>query len=1128
MASTVETTGVLGMVSGGTGVAHTSPAAGSIAYSDGSGIQLSTVGVLGQVLASTGATAPTWADVEVVIAVPANTVRAGPTSGADANPTYRALVNNDLPSTGVAANTYGSASGVSVVTVNLKGVVTSATTTAIAIANTAVSGLGTMSTQNANNVTITGGSITGITDLAVADGGTGASTKADARVNLLPAYAGNANKRLTVNVAETDVDWVTDGGGTVTSVAALTLGTTGTDLSSTVANGTTTPVITLQVPTASATNRGALSSTDWSTFNGKQDVFGSQTANYVYAAPNGIAGSPTFRALVSADIPSLSASYVPYTGASSDVDLNAKHLVNISHLGVGAITTAPDILVRTVGDNGSLSRIAMRGYSSDANSSAIRVSKYRGTAIAPQVPLSGDSLGKFELAGYGTTSANAYPQTSIEGIATETWGATARGTKALIKVTPNTTINQVTAVTVDQDLSVAMAGALTVTGHTTFEGVTSTGATGTAKLVYSTSPALITPLLGVVTSGDFSTGIFSWPTFNQNTSGSAATLTTARNIAGVSFNGSADITLALDNLSDVIIAIPVVDQILKYNGTDWVNGAANSISGGTGIEFFNATPTITAAGTNNALPILTLTQTPVTTAEQTSTTTSINGTVAAAAWLSTALGRTTIDAGIWDYTVFASISTATGTNTLTRQTYSALPFVTGTVTTTGTGTSRTATASAGTPFAVTEIVASATNTLASYLQTPQGLYQITARASDTSVTITTLSTYVNESAVAGSVWKLLFGGLTTPTLSTTIAQYDITTTQPAFTVTVLTKLGGITFATSANAGRTFTTTYNGTARNTHIASPLAVLHNQIGGLQGGVANEYYHSTLAEYTGSGTGVFARVAAPILTTPTLGVASATSVAITGTAGAGYQTFVGQSVNPTPPAAGTLLIHSSTTNGFTRLQQDNEALTDIILGRDNVFIGNNATGVAIAKGAAVYVTGTIGGAPTIALARANANATLPCVGLAIDAIAPGAYGPVMYNGLLTFDTSAFATADNVWLSTTSAGALQNTRPTGTVNYVQRMGTILVSGNSTTGLMFVHTAPAVQNQETGTNAATWTGTNISLGGTLTATGGVDKLTNATGAVSVAAATAPVAGQILTATGAATATWQGISGGTF
>jgi len=37
-------------------------------------------------------------------------------------------------------------------------------------------GLGTIATQNSNNVTITGGSISGITDLAVADGGTGVSS----------------------------------------------------------------------------------------------------------------------------------------------------------------------------------------------------------------------------------------------------------------------------------------------------------------------------------------------------------------------------------------------------------------------------------------------------------------------------------------------------------------------------------------------------------------------------------------------------------------------------------------------------------------------------------------------------------------------------------------------------------------------------------------------------------------------------------------------------------------------------------------------------------------------------------------------------------------------------------------
>jgi hypothetical protein len=45
-------------------------------------------------------------------------------------------------------------------------------------------GLGTIATQDADDVTISGGAVTGITDLAVADGGTGASTAEAARAAL--------------------------------------------------------------------------------------------------------------------------------------------------------------------------------------------------------------------------------------------------------------------------------------------------------------------------------------------------------------------------------------------------------------------------------------------------------------------------------------------------------------------------------------------------------------------------------------------------------------------------------------------------------------------------------------------------------------------------------------------------------------------------------------------------------------------------------------------------------------------------------------------------------------------------------------------------------------------------------
>jgi hypothetical protein len=68
-----------------------------------------------------------------------------------------------ITNTGVTAAAYGSASKTLTATVNAQGQLTVLAETNISIANTQVSGLGTMSTQDASNVTITGGTLNGTT-----------------------------------------------------------------------------------------------------------------------------------------------------------------------------------------------------------------------------------------------------------------------------------------------------------------------------------------------------------------------------------------------------------------------------------------------------------------------------------------------------------------------------------------------------------------------------------------------------------------------------------------------------------------------------------------------------------------------------------------------------------------------------------------------------------------------------------------------------------------------------------------------------------------------------------------------------------------------------------------------------
>jgi len=87
-------------------------------------------------------------------------------------------------------------------------------------------GLGTIATQASSSVSVTGGTITGITDLAVADGGTGASTAANARTNLdVQRRLWRAEINASAWQATAVGAWVTGATGMFTYFSAVSDGT---------------------------------------------------------------------------------------------------------------------------------------------------------------------------------------------------------------------------------------------------------------------------------------------------------------------------------------------------------------------------------------------------------------------------------------------------------------------------------------------------------------------------------------------------------------------------------------------------------------------------------------------------------------------------------------------------------------------------------------------------------------------------------------------------------------------------------------------------------------------------------------------------------------------------------------
>lgn len=368
--------------------------------------------------------------------------------------------------------------------------------------------------------------------------------------------------------------------------------------------------------------------------------FKTQTANRVFAGPaSGIAAAPTFRALVALDIPDVSSTYLTVSTASSTYltqtnaastyqPLNAK-LTSIAALtsaagwlhNNGSGTFAYSAPTKSDVGLGSVENTALStwgGSTSIITLGIISAGTWQGTAIADTYISSAAtwnakgtgsvtsvsmtvpsflSIAGSPVTTSGTLAVTLATQSANLVFAGPSSGSAAAPTFRSLVVLDVPTLNQNTTGSaakwttsrnlagnsVNGSADVAFANNFIMQG-TTDAGLSAAqflGALGTGILKNTTT----TGVLSIAVAADF-------PTLNQSTTGSAATLTTARLINSVSFNGSIDITVtaAAGTLTGTTLNSTVVTSSLTAVGTittgTWLGVTIAAAKGGTGFATY--------------------------------------------------------------------------------------------------------------------------------------------------------------------------------------------------------------------------------------------------------------------------------------------------------------------------------------------------------------------------------------------------------------------------------------------------------------------------------------------------------------------------------------------------------------
>ena len=349
------------------------------------------------------------------------------------------------------------------------------------------------------NTTGTASNVTGT--VALANGGTGATTAPAARTNLGATTLGG-NLFTLANVAAISFPRV-NADNTVSSLDAATFRTAiGAGTSST--TGTVTSVGGTGT-VGGLTLTGTVSATGNLTLGGTLAVaasnFASQTANTILAAPNGVAGVPTFRALVAADVPTLNQNT---TGTAATIT------------GVyGGTLTSSQI---TTG-------LGFTPYAA-TNPSGYTTNTGTVTGVTGTAPV-------VSSGGTAPAISMAAATTSVAGYLTAADWTTFNGKQAALGFTPYNSTNPsgytsntgtVTSVGGTGTVSgLSLSGTVSTTGNLTLGGTLAVTASNFASQTANTILAAPTGVAGVPTFRALVAADI--PTLNQNTTGTAATIT---------------------------------------------------------------------------------------------------------------------------------------------------------------------------------------------------------------------------------------------------------------------------------------------------------------------------------------------------------------------------------------------------------------------------------------------------------------------------------------------------------------------------------------------------------------------------------------------------------------------------